>query len=256
VGVAYLLALEETNELDVTATENIRLDQAIENEYLGLRNGILDQSGVLLSRKDHLTLIQCASAQHTLIPPSPSAPAWAIVIAFSGLRQPLGGTDYNRRVAECAEAARRLLERAGRRTAAPRLGNVSAQEYAEHGSSLSGPTARRAAHFFSEMERVRRGADAAISHFGLRGRGSPGFWGWLGWGEGVPAEVRRAGVGFWDVPEDGPEGSRSAAGCFGGVPRPWEGSVAWVSGRGHTAPGRVGSLSELWRRGRFPGRAS
>jgi galacturonokinase len=160
VGVAYLLALEAVNDLEVTAQENLRLDQAIENDYLGLRNGLLDQAGVLLSRQGHLTLIHCATAEHLLVPPPAASSSWAILVAFSGLRQALGRTDYNRRVTECAEAARLLLACAGRSAAVPLLGNVTEPEYLEHQNRLSGPPARRAAHFFSESARVRRGVVA------------------------------------------------------------------------------------------------
>jgi galacturonokinase len=160
VGVAYLLALEDVNGLPVTPADNIRLDQYIENEYLGLRNGILDQSAILLSRRGHLTVVDCATVQHELVPRPAALPPFAVLIAGSGLRQTLVSTDYNRRVAECAEAARVLLAAAGRPSAEPLLGNVSAAEYAAHRDRLSGPAARRAQHFFSEMDRVDRGVDA------------------------------------------------------------------------------------------------
>ena len=69
IGVALLLALEEANGLTtITRQENIALDLAIENEYLGLRIGILDQSAILLSRRDQLTYIDCRTREHELIP--------------------------------------------------------------------------------------------------------------------------------------------------------------------------------------------
>jgi galacturonokinase len=160
IGCAYLLALEHANELAVSDKRNIALDQYIENTYLGLRNGILDQSAILLSRNDHLTWIDCATVEHALIPLPPSMPDFVMLIAFSGLKQALVGTDYNRRVAECAEAARRLLEAAGRREVEALLGRVRPDEYAAHCDRLSGPPARRAAHFFSEVDRVARGMAA------------------------------------------------------------------------------------------------
>ena len=49
VGVAYLLALETVNGLDVPPAENIEHDRYVENVYLGLKNGILDPSIILLS---------------------------------------------------------------------------------------------------------------------------------------------------------------------------------------------------------------
>jgi hypothetical protein len=40
VGLAYLFALEQVNEITVSRTENIDLDQVLENEFIGLHNGI------------------------------------------------------------------------------------------------------------------------------------------------------------------------------------------------------------------------
>ena len=160
VGVAYLLALEHVNELHVEVERNIAMERQIENDYLGLRIGILDQSAILLSRRDHLTFIDCARVRHEVIPRSGEMPPFAIVIVFSGVRKSLEGTDYNRRVDECVEAARTLLRAAGRGAVPPLLGNVAPEIYAAHRHELHGPFAQRTAHFFSEMERVRRGVDA------------------------------------------------------------------------------------------------
>ena len=170
VGVAYLLALETVNGLRVSTDENIRLDQAIERGFLGLRNGILDQSGILLSRKNHLTLIDCATGGHQLIPAANAMPSWSILLAFSGLQKSLIGTDYNRRVAECAAAARIILEAAGRMDEPPLLGRVRPSEYEQFKGRLPAPLDRRAEHFFSEADRVRKGAVAwakgDLSEFG------------------------------------------------------------------------------------------
>jgi galacturonokinase len=159
-GVAALLALEDVNDLSLTAFENIELGRKIENEYLGLRNGLLDQAAVLQSRRDHLTRIDCRTASHDSIPAPPGLPAYRLLLAFSGLKKPLIGTDYNRRVEECAEAARDLLEAAGRAGAAPVLGNVTLDEYEDHKGRLRAEPGRRAAHFFAETGRVGQGVEA------------------------------------------------------------------------------------------------
>jgi galacturonokinase len=160
VGVAYLLAFEDVNGLCLTPEENIELDRRIENDYLGLRNGILDQAAILLSRRGHLTRIDCRTSRHETIAAAPTMPPFKILLAFSGLRKALTGTDYNRRVDECAEAARTLLAMVGRGDSDPILGNVDPDEYHAHKDRLHGAPARRAAHFFSESERVRRGVEA------------------------------------------------------------------------------------------------
>jgi galacturonokinase len=155
--VAYLLALEEVNALRVSPERNILLDQYIENTYLGLRNGILDQSAILLAKPEQLTWIDCRTSDYRHLARPPGACPFGILIAFSGLRQALVTTDYNRRVAECTEAASTLLHAAGRLEEQSLLGHVSRAEYDQHRHRLRGAPARRAAHFFSEMDRVRKG---------------------------------------------------------------------------------------------------
>ncbi|GAQ83692.1 galactokinase [Klebsormidium nitens] len=170
-GVAFLLALEYANGLySITEEDNIELDRVIENEYLGLRNGVLDQSAILLSRKDRLTLIDCKTRQHRVVDPpslrqpcsdSSLKPGYRILLAFSGLRQALTNTPgYNKRVDECQEAAATLLRAAGRADEKASLSNVSSEEYDMHREELNGAIARRAKHFFTETARVRRGVEA------------------------------------------------------------------------------------------------
>ncbi len=160
VSVAYLLALQQVNQLQVAPEKNIALVQQIENDYLGLRIGILDQSAILLSRQHCLTLIDCEHVTHELIDRPANTPPFRILIASSGLRKSLAGTDYNQRVAECVEAASRLLRAAGRPENPARLGQVTQHEYQQFGDQLQGAPARRAAHFFSEMRRVQQGTTA------------------------------------------------------------------------------------------------
>ena len=69
------------------------------------------------------------------------------------------GTDYNRRVEECRTAAELLLRAVGRPDALPVLRNIGPDEYAQCGQLLQGPPARRAAHYFSEVERVQQGVE-------------------------------------------------------------------------------------------------
>lgn len=161
VGVAYLLALEHVNDLSVSPEENIRLDQYIENVYLGLNNGILDQSIILLSSKDHLTFVDCQSAEFQQAGSPLGHNDFRIVVVYSGISQALVGTDYNNRVFECQEAARMLLEWAGEKIPeSPRLRMVKEELYWAHGPKLPETLYKRATHFFTEMKRVQEGVEA------------------------------------------------------------------------------------------------
>lgn len=169
VGVAYLLALECANDLLLSPTENIEYDRLIENEFLGLRNGILDQSAILLSRYGCLTCMNCKTKEHKLI----RQPNWEkgqnaeqkkdfkILLAFSGLKQALtNNPGYNRRVAECQEAARTLLQASGNGDLEPLLCNVEPEAYQAYKFKLEPDLAKRAEHFFTENMRVIKGLEA------------------------------------------------------------------------------------------------
>ncbi|KAI3845783.1 hypothetical protein MKW98_016542 [Papaver atlanticum] len=169
VGIAYLLTFECANNLTMSPTENIELDRLIENEYLGLKNGILDQSAILLSRYGCLTYMNCKTKEHKLVK-SPKLQEnqskeehreYKILLAFSGLKQALtSNPGYNRRVYECQEAAKALLSASGNSLMEPVLCNVEPEAYEAHKDKLETNLARRAEHYFSENMRVTKGLEA------------------------------------------------------------------------------------------------
>jgi len=161
VGVAYLLALETANGLQVAPEENIEHDRYIENVYLGIENGILDQSIILMSDRDHLTFLDCQTVQFSKYSTPVDNGRFEIVVAYSGLVRSLGHTDYNNRVHECQQAARLLLGWAGLPVPdTVRLRDVPEPVYEQYKNRLDTPLDRRARHFFTEVQRVRDGVQA------------------------------------------------------------------------------------------------
>ncbi len=160
VDVAYLLALQEVAGCSIERLEHIRLAQRIENEYIGLNNGILDQSIVLQSRRGSLTWLDCRDTRFDHIP-SPPDQRFDLVVVYSGLSRALVGTGYNQRVDECAAAARWLLDRAGQPSQEPpRLRQVPAEVFETYEAEMPAVLARRARHFFTEQSRVAAGVGA------------------------------------------------------------------------------------------------
>ena len=163
VSIAYLLALETVNNAAVSPEQNIRLEQYIENEHVGLNNGILDQSTILLSERDRLLVIDCADETWELVSAPEDAPDFGIVVAYSGVSAALTSTGYNQRVAECREAATRLLEIAGLCSPTePRLRHVPPEVFEAYGGKLPDDLRRRARHYFTENARVLAGREAWV----------------------------------------------------------------------------------------------
>ncbi|NJN94054.1 MAG: hypothetical protein HC875_08145 [Anaerolineales bacterium] len=161
VTIAYLLALEAVNHLEEPPERNVALVRFTENQYIGLNNGILDQSVILFSETGSLTSIDCQSVEVEQIPgPHPNG-AFEILIVYSGLTRVLVGTDYNNRVAECREAASLLLNHNGQTASPdPRLRHVAPDIFVAEGGRLPANLHRRATHYFSEMQRVSEGLSA------------------------------------------------------------------------------------------------
>ncbi|XP_040873778.1 uncharacterized protein [Glycine max] len=169
VGVAYLMALQYANDLVISPTELIEYDRLIENEYLGLKNGIMDQSAILLSSHGCLMCMNCKTKDYKLIyqpkvleyNESGQPKATRILLALSGLKQALtNNPGYNKRVVECREAAQILLEASGDYTTEPILSNVDPEVYDTHKHKLEPNLAKRAEHYFSENMRVMKGVEA------------------------------------------------------------------------------------------------
>lgn len=162
VATAYLMALCDVNGLDVSREELIQQSHWMENHFIGLKNGILDQSANILSRNGHLMVMDCHTGQYELVPASTKLPKFEVVVVYSGLSTALIGTDYNNRVDECKVSAW-LLQEIAHGSVSPLkdvcLRDVDPAVYHKYINWIPGRFKKRAEHFFSENERVRRGVE-------------------------------------------------------------------------------------------------
>ena len=168
VAVGYLMALNAAaggpapEAGGVSAERYAELVHRVENDYVGLRSGVLDQSMILFARQDRLLHLDCRSGERAYAAFGGAGGPPAILVAYSGLAQALVGTGYNQRVAECRAAAAGLLEAAGRPVPAGGavLRDVPVDVYERHRGGQPAPLARRAAHYFGEQARVAAGTAA------------------------------------------------------------------------------------------------
>lgn len=160
VTIAYVKALQHVNGTTASALETIMLVRAVENGYLGLHNGILDQSVIVSGKRGALTCIDCSAHTITSLEQGSSTIPWEILVVYSGLSRQLTATPFNQRVAECHEAAKELLVMAKRPAPEkPLLGEVDHELFERYGSQLPDNLRRRAAHFYTERARVVRGME-------------------------------------------------------------------------------------------------
>jgi galacturonokinase len=159
VLLAYLSALADANGLKLQPWDFVRLTQRAENQYIGLNNGILDQTSITFGKRHHLLHIDTITENVQAIEDKLQEKTYRILIAYSGFSRELVTTGYNTRVQECREAAAELARLDG---APPvkKLADVPEQAYRRHRHRLAGHLQRRTDHFFSEADRVKRGLKA------------------------------------------------------------------------------------------------
>lgn len=163
VIIAFLSALAKVNNIVLDQWEAIMMAKAAENKYVGVNCGKLDQSCEVLCKKNNLLYLDCADDSYELIPKNANMKPFKIAIFFSGLERSLANSDYNLRQDECKAAAYSLLSYAGLpygKFADTRLRDVPREVFDAYKDRLPEKFARRAEHFFTEIERAEAGAKA------------------------------------------------------------------------------------------------
>lgn len=163
VLIAYVMAFAKANDIELQPFEVVKIASEAEREYIGLSNGLLDQSCVALGRKDGLLFLDCDSNEWRIIKRNPKMPDFAIGIFFSGLTRSLVNSDYNLRVYECKTAAWNMLaymDQPLKTFDKTFLRDIPKTTYEKTKIAMPQRFARRAEHFYSEYRRVRQGVTA------------------------------------------------------------------------------------------------
>lgn len=161
----FVMALAKVNGIELDKMQVIHYASEAEREYVGLRNGILDQACVVLCEADKLLYMDTRTSEYELLPfgDGRQKPAFEIGVFFSGVTRKLTGTDYNLRVSECKTAAWTLEAYEGRPLKEwedTRLRDVEEEVFVRHADRMPARFASRARHFYSECDRVKAGVEA------------------------------------------------------------------------------------------------
>ena len=159
VIITYLSALCRLNRIHLPANELIEIAQEAENKYVGVSCGKLDQSCEVYCHKEHLLYMDLRDDRYELIPQNPEMKPYKIAIFFSGLERSLAGTAFNMRVDECRSVAYALKAYAGMpygKFEETNLRDVPYDVFLKYKDNWR----KRAEHWYTEYERVQKGAEA------------------------------------------------------------------------------------------------
>src|SRR5258708_23547192 len=135
--------------LNIDQKQKALLGVEVENRYIGVRTGAMDQLISALGQAGHALLIDCRSLDAT---PVPIPPGVTMVTLDTGKRRELVNSEYGVRRAQCEEAARLLGVKA--------LRDVTPEQLASQADKLPEIVERRAAHVVNENVRTLAAVEA------------------------------------------------------------------------------------------------
>jgi len=153
--VAVATAAKALFGWDIDPKELALMCQRAENEYVGMRCGIMDQMTAVAGEEGHAVLLDCRSLEVELIPVPERL---VLVVADTRVRRDLVSSEYNIRRSQCEEAAKLLADLLGKEVRA--LRDVSVEEWEGVKGRMPELLRRRAEHVITENERVLRAVEA------------------------------------------------------------------------------------------------
>ena len=101
---ATAYALNMLFELGLGKMDLVKISQAAENEFVGMKCGIMDQFASMFGKKNHLIRLDCQSLDYTYIPFG--LDGVTVVLFDTRVKHSLASSAYNKRREECEEGVR------------------------------------------------------------------------------------------------------------------------------------------------------
>ncbi|MFT4093918.1 MAG: galactokinase [Niabella sp.] len=157
-----VLTAHAINELfnngDLSKVELALLGKRVENDFMGLNSGIMDQFAVAMGKDSNAVLLNCDTLDYEYLP----FEIGDYVLAIINTNKPrkLVESKYNERFSECRTALKQLQQKLN----VTHLCEVTIEAFAENRSLINDPVVEnRALHVVSEDERVKKAKDALVS---------------------------------------------------------------------------------------------
>ena len=129
--------------------------QKVENEFVGVECGIIDQFSIALGEKDKAMLLNCETLDYRYIPLAMGD--YKMVLTNTNKPHKLVNSKYNERQAECKEGLadiKKVMD-------VENLCRLDSEQFKKVKDAITSPTVRkRVRHVVTENERVKEAAEA------------------------------------------------------------------------------------------------
>jgi len=165
IEVAMAFALNNYFKLGYEKIEIPLLAQKVENEFIGVNCGIMDQFAVAFGEANKAIVLNCDTIKHKIV--DCNLGNYSLAIINTNKPRKLAESKYNERVEECQTALKQLNEE----ITLHNLCELNAEKFALHSHLITDPTVlKRATHVVKENDRVNLAAkalnDGNLTEFG------------------------------------------------------------------------------------------
>lgn len=138
---------------DIPRPELARAAHKIENDFIGVPVGMMDQTVIAQAEARSAMMIDCRSMTSTTVPLNLDANGLSLLVVNSGMARDLADSPYARRRKEC-EAALGAMRVITYNLELQSLRDIDSAMLQRHGSKLYPTLYKRARHVITENERV------------------------------------------------------------------------------------------------------
>lgn len=118
--------VNQLNGLNLPRLDLIKIGQKVENQFLGLQTGIMDQFVIGMGKKDHAVYLDTNQLEYELVPADLGE--YVILIMNTNKRRELTTSKYNERRSQCEEALSLLQKE----LSISSLGELTNETFEEH----------------------------------------------------------------------------------------------------------------------------
>ena len=149
IEVLMGFALSQLFGLKITNKDIALMGKKVENKFIGVNSGIMDQFAVAMGKKNNAILLDCDTLEYEYIPFE--IDNYILAIINSNKQRTLADSKYNERFAECGKALKALKKDLD----VTHLCDIDLKTFEDHRHLINDPVLdKRALHVISEYFRV------------------------------------------------------------------------------------------------------
>ena len=155
--VAYIA--NQTSQLGLSRLDLVKVGQAVENQFIGVNTGIMDQFAVAMGQENEALFLDVNTLEFDRVPADFGE--YALLIMNTNKRRELADSKYNQRRTECEEALARLQKTLDIR----HLGDLDVETFEANRHLIADPILEaRAKHAVYENQRTLQARAALMDH--------------------------------------------------------------------------------------------